>query len=257
MVFPFFLPHGLPPCGSIALQIELCKFHDQMSPNLGGMKVVLHFASQASTTFRSQILSKFPGLTSLKPTLFDYPPLKAITNSMKSGLFILSKTSNCFKVKRTIVGCSFSFSWSSWMSQPHFGAKCENATHTPKDEKMESSRTPENSEDDLKGQISSSWCIFYINGKLLKRRCPKWPRIAHLDICSPSYGQKKGRESNCQFDSRPLKVGNRPLPDIASRSATWIGKLSTRSTTLVQSSSQSEVGARRYGRPKSRDSNPG
>ncbi len=24
----------------------------------------------------------------------------------------------------------------------------------------------------------------------------------------PSYGQKKGQESNCQFDSRPLKVGN-------------------------------------------------
>jgi len=25
-----------------------------------------------------------------------------------------------------------------------------------------------------------------------------------------SYGQKKGRESNCQFDSRPLKVRNHP-----------------------------------------------
>jgi hypothetical protein len=36
----------------------------------------------------------------------------------------------------------------------------------------------------------------------------------HLDICSPSYRQKKGRESNWQFDSRPLKVGNRPLPDL-------------------------------------------
>jgi hypothetical protein len=40
-----------------------------------------------------------------------------------------------------------------------------------------------------------------------------------LDICSPSYGQKKGRESNWQFDSRPLKVGNRPLPDVCRRSA--------------------------------------
>jgi len=29
--------------------------------------------------------------------------------------------------------------------------------------------------------------------------------FGHLNI---SYGQKKGRESNCQFDSRPLKVGN-------------------------------------------------
>jgi len=29
-------------------------------------------------------------------------------------------------------------------------------------------------------------------------------------IWNTSYGQKKGRESNCQFDSRPLKAGNRP-----------------------------------------------
>jgi len=85
---------------------------------------------------------------------------------------------------------------------------------------MESSETPKNSEDDLRGQISLPWCVLYINGNILKRRCPKWPRIAHLDICSPSYGQKKGQESNCQFDSWPLKVKNRPLPDVASRSAT-------------------------------------
>jgi len=106
------------------------------------------------------------------------------------------------------------------MSQPHFGAKCEKATHTPKSGKMESSGTPENSENDLRGQISSPWCILYINGKLLKCRCPKWARIAHLDICNPSYGQKNGRESNCQFDSQPRKVGNRPLLDVASKSAT-------------------------------------
>jgi hypothetical protein len=107
------------------------------------------------------------------------------------------------------------------LSQPHFGAKCENVTHTPKSGKMESSGTPENSENDLRRQISSPWCVLNINGKILKRRCPKWPCIGHLDICNPSYGQKKGRESNCQFDSRPLKVGNRPLFDVASRSATW------------------------------------
>ncbi len=106
------------------------------------------------------------------------------------------------------------------MLQPHFGAKCENATHTPKSGKMESSETPKNSEDDLRGQISLPWCVPYINEKVLKRRCPKWTLMGHLDICSPSYGQKKGQESNCQFDSRPLNVRNRPLPDVASRSVT-------------------------------------
>jgi len=85
---------------------------------------------------------------------------------------------------------------------------------------MESSGTPKNSEDDLRGQISSPWCVFYINGKVLKCRCSKWPRMGRLDIYSPSYGQKKGWESNCQFDSRSLKVGNWPLSDVASRSAT-------------------------------------
>ncbi len=47
----------------------------------------------------------------------------------------------------------------------------------------------------------------------MKCRCPKWPRMSHLDICNSSYGQKKGRESNWQFDSRPLKVMNRRLQE--------------------------------------------
>jgi hypothetical protein len=62
--------------------------------------------------------------------------------------------------------------------------------------------------------------VLGVIGKVLKRRYRKWPRIGHLDICSPSYGQKKGRESNCQFDSRPLKVVNRPLLDIRFEIAT-------------------------------------
>jgi len=48
----------------------------------------------------------------------------------------------------------------------------------------------------LQGQNTSHWSVLYINGKALKCRCPKWPRMIHLDICNPSYGQKKGRESN-------------------------------------------------------------
>jgi len=54
------------------------------------------------------------------------------------------------------------------VSQPHFGAKCENAIHTPKSGKMESSETPKNLELDLRGQISSHWSVLYINGKVLK-----------------------------------------------------------------------------------------
>jgi hypothetical protein len=38
----------------------------------------------------------------------------------------------------------------------------------------------------------------------------KMARIAHLNIWNTSYGQKKGWESNWQFDSRPQKVENQP-----------------------------------------------
>jgi hypothetical protein len=136
-------------------------------------------------------------------------------------------------------------------------AKCEGEAHTPKSGNLESFGTPKNSEPELKGQNTSNWGVLGVIGKVLKCRCLNWPRIGHLDIFSPSYGQKKGRESNWQFDSRPLKVGNRPLADVCSGSATWRWKYLGRDTTLVQTSSQSKLRARSYERPKSRESKPG
>ncbi len=65
-------------------------------------------------------------------------------------------------------------------------------------------RTLEFSERDCKCQNSSPRKVLYITGKLLERRCLKWARIAHLDISNTSYGQKKGRESNCQFERKGL-----------------------------------------------------
>jgi hypothetical protein len=61
------------------------------------------------------------------------------------------------------------------------------------------------------------WSVLHIIGKIPKCRCRKRPCMSHLDICSTSYGQKKSRESNWQFDSRPLKVENRPDPACAGR----------------------------------------
>jgi hypothetical protein len=84
---------------------------------------------------------------------------------------------------------------------------------------LESSGTPECLEFDSKAQNTSHWGVLGVIGKVLKRRYRKWPRTGHLDICSPSYGQKKGRESNWQFDSRPLKVGNRSFADLRIESA--------------------------------------
>jgi hypothetical protein len=93
-------------------------------------------------------------------------------------------------------------------------AKCEDETHTPKIGDLESSGAPECLEFNSRRQNTLDWDVFNVIGKVLKCRCPKWPRIGHLDICSPSYGQKKGQESNWQFDSQPQKVGNRPFLDV-------------------------------------------
>jgi hypothetical protein len=69
---------------------------------------------------------------------------------------------------------------------------------------------PESLERNYRGQNPLIGRIFNIIEKLLKRRCLKWVFIAHLNIWNTSYYQKKGRESNWQFDPRPLKVGNWP-----------------------------------------------
>jgi len=84
---------------------------------------------------------------------------------------------------------------------------------------LESSGTPECSELDSKAQNTSHWGVLGVIEKVLKSRYRKCPRIGHLDICRVSYGQKKSRESNWQFDSRPLKVGNRPLSEVRIGSA--------------------------------------
>ncbi len=102
------------------------------------------------------------------------------------------------------------------------GGECRNPTLglsvrmklTPKVGDLESSGTPECLGCDKRGRNTSELGVLGFIRKVLKFKCPKWPRIGHLDICSPSYGQKKGRESNWQFHSRPLKVGNRPLPNV-------------------------------------------
>jgi hypothetical protein len=85
-------------------------------------------------------------------------------------------------------------------------------------------RTPESSERDYRGQNSSTRTVPYIIGQLLKRICLKWACITHLDIWNTSYGQKKGQKSNWQFDSRPLKVGNRPNFLACRRLATYCWK---------------------------------
>jgi hypothetical protein len=98
--------------------------------------------------------------------------------------------------------------------------ECVDETHTPEIGTWEFVGTPKTSEFDCRGQNTSHWGVFYIIEKISKCRCRKWACMSHLDICSPSYGKKKGRESNWQFDSQPPKVWNRPNPNACRWSVT-------------------------------------
>ncbi len=110
---------------------------------------------------------------------------------------------------------SLLFRKSLHVATPLWG-KCGDETHTPKSGDLKSSRTLKNSELDCKGQNTLHWNVLYTVEKVFKCKCPKWTHMSHLDMCSTSYGWKKGQKSNWQFDSRPLKVGNRPNPGVCS-----------------------------------------
>jgi hypothetical protein len=123
----------------------------------------------------------------------------------------------------------------------------------------ESSGTLETLEFNCRGQNTLPWDVLHVIEKLLKCRCRKWPRMSHLDIYSTSYGKKKSRKSNWQFNSWPQKVRNRPdpTPVCADGVRQIVGKLSMRAKSLLQTSSQSEVWTKSYELTKSWESKPG
>jgi hypothetical protein len=62
----------------------------------------------------------------------------------------------------------------------------------------------------LQGSKPIGLKISLYHWKDIKSRCLKWARMTHLDIWNTSYGQKKGWESNWQFNFWPLKIENQP-----------------------------------------------
>jgi hypothetical protein len=108
--------------------------------------------------------------------------------------------------------------------------KCEDETHTPKSGNLESFGTPENSKLEFRDQSIFHWGVLYTIGKVFKCRCPKWPRMSHLDICSPSYGLKEGSRVK-------LAIW---LPTTKSRELTRIWRLQ-KECDMVLESSQREL----------------
>jgi hypothetical protein len=133
-----------------------------------------------------------------------------------------------------------------------FWGKCEVATHTPENGTWESSRTPENSKRDCRDQNTLHQGVLYTVGNVLKCRCPKWPRMSHLDIC-----QRRAESQTASLTPNHYKSGIDPILVGAGRVRHTVGKLSRRATSSRQTWSQSEVGAKNYERPKSREFKPG
>jgi hypothetical protein len=76
------------------------------------------------------------------------------------------------------------------LSQPDFEGSVRSPLTLEKGT-LESFGTPKSLEYDFKGQNTSHWDVFYTVGKVLKCRCPKWPRMSHLDIIQGHFGHLK------------------------------------------------------------------
>ncbi len=142
------------------------------------------------------------------PRLFpsqEHTPFKEIDHAWCIVIFQPLGMNQAHKKKKGLWGSKLTLLVTPNVATPLW-AKCEGEAHTPKSGNLESFETPKNSKIKLKSQNTSHWGVLSVIGKVLKCRCLNWPRIGHLNICSQSYGQKKGRESTWQFDSRPLKV---------------------------------------------------
>jgi len=73
----------------------------------------------------------------------------------------------------------------------------------------------------------------YIIVKVLKCKYQKWIwTLQYLEFWAESYGQKKGHESNSQFDSWPLKPRNMDQMTFDQGVEHGIGKILSKITTL-------------------------
>jgi hypothetical protein len=74
---------------------------------------------------------------------------------------------------------------------------------------LESWWTSESLESNCRGQNSFDWIVSYIIAKILKCRCLKWACMTHFGHLKYKLWSKE-RSRVKLFDSRPLKVKNRP-----------------------------------------------
>jgi hypothetical protein len=82
--------------------------------------------------------------------------------------------------------------------------KCEDETRTPKKWELGVLWDSRKLRVRLQGSKHLALRCFWFIGEVLKRRCRKWPRMCHFDICSTSYGRLPTIKS--QESTRPRCV---------------------------------------------------
>jgi len=101
---------------------------------------------------------------------------------------------NQHKIKaRPLAGAGW-LTWDECRNPPL--KECEDEIHVPKMGTWESFGTPKTLEFNYRGQNTLHWGVLYIIRKLSKCKCRKWACMGQLDICSTTYGKKKGWELN-------------------------------------------------------------
>jgi hypothetical protein len=108
---------------------------------------------------------------------------------------------------------------SGWLSQPHFEGVWRWHSHSRNGD-LWVLRDSRKLRVRLQGSKHLALRCYLYHWKGLEVYMSKMLHVSHLDIYNTSYGWKKGRESNCQFNSRPIKVGNRPDPGVCRWSVT-------------------------------------
>jgi len=119
---------------------------------------------------------------------------------------------------------------------------------------MESRWTPKTSESNCRGQTSMAHGVLYIIRKLLKRRCLKWARIAHLESETQVMAKRRARSRTASLTPDHKKSRIDPIYLAAGGVPYIVEKLSTRATFLLQTASRFEVCSQSYGAPKSQES---
>ncbi len=108
----------------------------------------------------------------------------------------------------------------------------------------------------MKGQNTSHWGVLSVIENFLKCRCLNGLALAIWTLAAQVMGKRRAGSQTGSLTPDHKKSGIDLFPTFAAGVQHGVAKLSTRATSLVETSSRPEFGARSYERPKSQECKP-